>query len=150
MEHIGNKPYFAPKYQYYAVIHFIGGHTIVANLRDQNPFTIQTMALTKLEARYFIYCIEKMINFAEKAGLSAKGGGGGRVPHEYNDGKHWWWSSNRGDYKVAFDGLYRIPGGQFTPAMLRRIGKMVGEAIRYNPRTDKSLMRKYRTGKWML
>lgn len=128
------KPYFSVKRDRYAEIMVPGLYTLkvdVLKLRQQATatFVVPEMMVSRGQARQLQRAIDMALNFAEKAGADVKGGKGGRVPSEFNDGYWWFFADKQGSYKVAYDGRVYLPYTVCDAVRLRRIHKLVGEAL---------------------
>lgn len=109
--------------------------------KDENPFyTLAATDIGKNVARQFSTSVDKVLNFFDEK----KGGGGGFVKvSPWNDGKKEFWADLTGEYFITLDteGMIHIPGGMFSAAMLRRIKKLVGEAVDTPVKRDPFVLR---------
>ena len=146
------KPYFSVKSERHAVIMIPGNYRLKIDVKKTGAdykatFIVPLMLLTRSQARAFVKACEMALNFATKASGEdlKRGGGGGRVPYEFNDGKHWFYFGRDGR-KMSYDGqYYDVPGGTVAAPELRRYRKVVGEAVKFK---ISRLWRKFIVGGW--
>lgn len=130
------KPYFKVKQQRHAVIGFPGQYVLTVDVTKNGRnyeanFIVPEMTLTRSQARAFVKACDMAVNFSQKAGAEGKGGAGGSVPHEFNDGRDWFWADKEGSYRVSCDdSLIYVPATVVAAPRMRRIKKLVQEAIR--------------------
>jgi len=108
----------------------IEGHRLSKAITVSGVTYLSTLVLSKPEARAFITACDGILTYMR----SNKQGGGGRVPYEYNDELHQFYADREGSYRVTMsdNAIIYIPAGVFNDAMIRRIKKLVGEAVRLN------------------